>query len=84
MPCAELELIADGLHLKILDPYGKAQLLVRYPQSNDYQEVKASIATQQAMFVSLSCCRCCACEIASVLVHINTAGIYSKCWSVLF
>lgn len=35
----ELEIMADGLHLKLLDPYGKAQLLVRYPQSNDYQEI---------------------------------------------
>lgn len=39
MIIAELEVLADGLHLKVLDLYGQAQLLVRYPHSDHYEEV---------------------------------------------
>lgn len=37
---AELEILADGLHLILTDPYNKPQLKVRYPGSAEYKQVR--------------------------------------------
>ena len=39
MEPAELEILADGLHLVLIDPYNEPKLKVRYPHSGKYQEV---------------------------------------------
>ena len=36
---AELEILADGLHLILTDPYNTPQLKVRYPGSAEYKQV---------------------------------------------
>lgn len=38
---AELEILADGMHLLLIDPYNKPQLKVRYPGSAEYKEVSS-------------------------------------------
>ena len=37
--CAELEILADGLHIILIDPYNAPKLKVRYPHSSEYKEV---------------------------------------------
>ena len=37
---AELEILADGLHLVLIDPYNEPKLKVRYPHSGKYEEVR--------------------------------------------
>ena len=41
LSCAELEILAHGLHLLLIDPYNKPQLKVRYPGTAEYKEVRA-------------------------------------------
>lgn len=37
---AELEILADGLHIILTDPYNAPKLKVRYPHSSEYKEVQ--------------------------------------------
>ena len=39
---AELEVLADGLHMLLIDPYNEPQLKVRYPGTAEYKEVRLS------------------------------------------
>ena len=39
LSCAELEILADGLHIILIDPYNAPKLKVRYPHSSEYKEV---------------------------------------------
>lgn len=40
---AELEILADGLHLILTDPYNEPKLKVRYPHSATYEEVRHAL-----------------------------------------
>ncbi len=40
---AELEILADGLHLILIDPYNEPKLKVRYPHSATYEEVRRAL-----------------------------------------
>ena len=40
---AELEILADGLHLILIDPYNEPKLKVRYPHSATYEEVRHAL-----------------------------------------
>lgn len=40
---AELEILADGLHLVLTDPYNNPQLKVRYPGSAEYKQVRGTM-----------------------------------------
>ena len=41
-----LEIVCDGLHILVEDPYGNAQVTVRKPHSETYEKVRDSCSSQ--------------------------------------
>lgn len=68
---AELEILADGLHLVLIDPYNEPKLKVRYPHSATYEEVRYLLSVQHHAPCVRALCPC-NCGIPLLMVELHS------------